>query len=279
MANPGINLASKYSDKVNERFTKKSVTQAVTHTDYDWDGVNTVNIYTIPTVAMGNYTRSGTNRYGAPAELQDSVFPYTLTRDRSFTFTIDRGNKIDSMNIRETGKALARQNDEVIVPEIDIYRLSTWSASATANGGVPTAVAITSGNAYSMFLNGQKYLDDNLVPLEGRTAFVTPTYYNFLKLDPSFLKASDVGQNILINGQIGELDGTRIVKVPTSWMPAKTPFIITHNSSMCAPMKLQDFKVHDNPPGINGWLVEGRIYYDAFIMPSRLKATYAHLEP
>ena len=152
------------------------------------------------------------------------------------------------------------------MPEIDIYRLAKWSASALANGGTPTATAITAANAYAQFLNGQKYLDDNLVPQEGRTAFVTPSMYNFLKLDPTFLKASDVGQNMLINGQVGEVDGIRIVKVPTSWMPLKTPFIITHSSTMCSPMKLQDFKTHDNPPGINGWLVEGRIYYDAFLM-------------
>jgi hypothetical protein len=273
-----INLASKYSDKVNERFSKKSVTQAVTHNEYDWSGVNTVNIYTIPTVAMGDYTRSGAARYGTASELQDVLTPFTLTRDRSFTFTIDRGNKMDSMGVREAGKALARQNDEVIVPEIDIYRLSKWQASAAANGGVSTATNITAANAYSSFLTGNAYLDNNLVPMEGRTAFVTPSMYNFLKLDPTFLKASDMGQNMLINGQVGEVDGVRIVKVPASWMPTKTPFIITHSSTMCSPMKLQDFKTHDNPPGINGWLVEGRIYYDAFVMPAKLKGTYAHLE-
>ena len=65
-----INLASKYSDKVNERFTKKSVTSAVTHNEYDWSGVQTVNIYTIPTVAMVDYTRSGSVRYGTASEFQ-----------------------------------------------------------------------------------------------------------------------------------------------------------------------------------------------------------------
>jgi N4-gp56 family major capsid protein len=273
-----VNLASKYSSQVDERFKLKSLTQAATHQDYDWDGVKTVNVYSIATSAMNDYTRTGTGRYGVAAELDDTVATYTLAKDRSFTFTIDQGNRKDSMNVKEAGKALARQHDEVVVPEIDIYRLTKWNAAAVANGGVPTATNITTSNAYSSFLTAQAYLDDNKVPQEGRISFVTPGYLNKIKQDSTFLKASDLGQKALINGQVGEIDGVAIVKAPTSYFPAKTPFIIVHKSAMCAPKKLQDYKIHDNPPGINGNLVEGRIYYDAFILDSRKKAVYSWLE-
>jgi hypothetical protein len=77
---------------------------------------------------------------------------------------------------------------------------------------------------------------------------------------------------------VGEVDGVKIVKAPSSYFPAKTPFIIVHKSAMCAPKKLQDYKIHENPPGINGNLVEGRIYYDAFILDSRKKAVYSWKE-
>jgi N4-gp56 family major capsid protein len=273
-----VNLASKYSSNVDERFKLKSLTESATHQNYDWDGVKTVNVYSIATSAMNNYTRTGTGRYGVAAELDDTVATYTLSRDRSFTFTIDQGNRKDAMNVKEAGKALARQNDEVVVPEIDIYRLSTWQAAAAANGGVPAATNITTSNAYSSFLTAQAYLDDNKVPVDGRISFVTPGFLNKIKQDSTFLKASDLGQKALINGQVGEIDGVAIVKAPTSYFPAKTPFIIVHKSAMCAPKKLQDYKIHDNPPGINGNLVEGRIYYDAFVLDSRKKAVYSWLE-
>ncbi|WHY76070.1 P22 phage major capsid protein family protein [Neobacillus sp. WH10] len=273
-----VNLATKYSDKVDERFKLKSLTEAATHQEYDWDGVKTVNIYNISTSAMNDYTRSGTARYGVAAELDDTVTPFTITKDRSFTFTIDQGNKKDSMNVREAGKALARQHDEVVVPEIDTYRLTKWDAAAVANSGVPTATNITTSNAYSSFLQATQYLDDNKVPSEGRIAFCTPAYINKVKQDPAFIKASEIAQNLLIKGQVGEIDGVAIVKVITPYMPAKTPFIIVHKSAMCAPKKLQDYKIHENPPGINGNLVEGRIYYDAFILPSRVKSIYSWKE-
>jgi N4-gp56 family major capsid protein len=274
-----VNLASKYSSKVDERFALKSLTEAATHQDYDWDGVKTVSIYNISTSAMNDYSRTGSTRYGTAAELDDTVTTYTLAKDRSFTFTIDAGNQEDSMNVRDAGKALARQNDEVVVPEIDIYRLGKWAAAATANSGVGGGAGtdITTSTAYSSFLDRNAYLDDNKVPQDGRVCFATPKYYNQLKQDPTFIKASEIAQNMLIKGQVGEVDGVAIVKVPTSYMPAKTPFIIVHKSAMCAPKKLQDYKIHENPPGINGNLVEGRIYYDAFVLNSRVKAVTSWL--
>lgn len=273
-----VNLAAKYSSKVDERFKLKSLTEVAVNQDYDWDGVNSIKVYSIPTVAMGTYTRSGLSRYGTPAELDDTIATYTLTRDRAFTFAIDKGNKQDSMNVRDAGKALARQHDEVIAPEIDIYRLAALVTTAAANAGRPTATNITASNAYSSFLTANAYLDENKVPQVGRVAFVTPAFYNFIKLDPTFMKASDAAMGKLNSGHVGDIDGVPIVKVPSTYFPTKTPFIITHKSAMVAPKKLEDYKIHDNPPGINGNLVEGRIIYDAFVLATRVKAMYAWLE-
>ena len=271
-----VNLASSYAKKVDERFYLASLTEQSVHQDFSWEGVNAINVYSIAVAAMNNYTRSGSARYGTAAELDDTVANYLLTRDRSFTFTIDRGNHIDSQMVREAGKALARQLHEVVTPEIDIYRLTKYAAAATANSGDSAAVVITATNAYSSLLDGGVYLDENKVPRTGRVAYVKPSFYKFLKLDNSFIKASDMGQKMLINGQVGEVDGIAIVLVPSSYLPANREFILVHKSAMCAPKKLQDYKTHDNPPGVNGWLVEGRIYYDAFVLDSRKKAVYAH---
>lgn len=112
-----INLASQYSKKVDERFKLKSLTNVAVNKDYDWVGVNSINVYSIPTVAMNDYTASGTGRYGTPAELQNTIQTMTVTKDRSFTFTIDRKNYQDTQMVMEAGKALARQIDEVIVPK------------------------------------------------------------------------------------------------------------------------------------------------------------------
>jgi N4-gp56 family major capsid protein len=270
-----VNLASKYSSKVDERFKLKSLTEAAVNQNYDWDGVNSVTVYGVSTVPMNDYSMTGATRYGTATELGNTTQTMVLNRDRSFTFTIDRKNYQDTQMVMESGKALARQIDEVVTPEIDIYRLAAMSAAGISAGNTATA-AVTASNAYSVLLNGGVALDEDKVPQAGRIAFVTPTFYSLLKLDNAFIKASEIGQNILINGQVGEVDGVKIVKVPSTYLPANTAFIITHQIATVAPKKLEDYKTHDNPPGVNGWLVEGRLRYDAFVLNNKQNAIYVH---
>ena len=270
----GINLAEKYSGKVAERFKMQSLATAFTNRDYDWDGVKTLHVYSIPTVALNNYNRTlGANRYGTPAELQDDEQTLTVTQDKSFTFIIDKGNKMDQMNVKDAGKALRREIDEVIVPTQDRYVFNVIAESAkpvTAQG------AISKANAYEKFLDGQTALDNALVPAAGRVAAVNASTLAKLKQDSAFVLASDMGQKMKINGLVGELDGVKIVKVPDNYLPTGCEFIITHPSVTVKAEKLKDYKIHNNPPGISGNLVEGRIYYDAFVLEAKSNGIYAH---
>lgn len=267
-----INYASKYADKIDERFALGAVTTSAVNNDYDFIGVKTVNVYSIPTSAMNNYNANGTNRYGTPEELGNTVQELTLSQDRSFTFTIDRGNYNDTQMVNAAGTALQRQINEVITPELDKYRLSKMAAEA----GKTATLAVTSENAYDAFLDGTVELTNQRVPEEGRIAFVTASYYKLIKLDPSFIKQSDLSQQTVMKGKIGEVDGIPLIIVPDSYLPENTAFIITHKSATVAPVKLSEYKIHDNPPGINGWLVEGRVYYDAFVLDNKAAAIYVH---
>lgn len=269
-----INYAVKYSTQIDERFKLASVTTGAVNQDYNFTGVKTVQVYTIPTVGMNDYTREGNSRYGTPEELQDTLQELTMSRDRSFTFTIDKGNNEDQMNVKEAGKALTRQIEEVIVPEIDIYRLAKIAAGA---GAVSSALAITKDNAYEAFLDGVNALTEAKAPMGGRIAYISPAFYKAIRLDDSFIKASDIAQNMLLTGQVGKIENIPLISVPSSYMPADTAFIITNPIACCAPIKLAEYKVHDNPPGVNGWLVEGRVYYDAFVLNNKKGAIYKHV--
>lgn len=270
------NLATKYSKKVDERFSLLSLTENVMNKDYDWNGVDTVVIYGVDTVAMGDYKRAGNNRYGTPDDLGTTTQTMKLTKDRAFTYVIDKGNHIQSEMVTEAGKALARQIRERQVPEVDMYRLEKMVIAAVANGATSNT-ALTKNNAYEAFLAGTEWMGDHKI-LNGYVAFVTTKFYNLIKQDPAFIKASDMGQKVAFNGQVGEIDGCPIIKVPSAYMPAKVPFVIIHKSVMVSPKQLAEHKTHDNPPGINGWLTEGRIIYDAFVRDQKKDGIYAHVE-
>lgn len=268
-----IEYAAKYSGKVDERFTIASLTDRAVNKDYDFVDVNVVKVYSVPTVALGDYTTTGTSRYGTPEDLGNSVQTLTLEQDKAFTFVIDRKAEDDTMGVMQAGRALRRQVDEVIIPEVDKYRLKIMATKAGTNSD---ATAITKANAYDALLAGTNTLLDAGVPSTGRIAYVTPAYYKALKQDSSFIQASDVAQNMLITGSVGMVDGVNIVPVPTSYMPADTAFILTHRIATVSPVKLESYKIHDNPPGIDGKLVEGRIRFDAFVLKNKEKAIYVH---
>lgn len=265
-----INYASKYAQRIDERFAKEALSGSAINQDFDFVGVKTVNIYSVPTSEMHDYTKSGTNRYGTPEELENSVQEMTMSQDRSFTFTIDRGNYNDTQMSNAAGAALQRQLREVVIPEIDTYRF----AKICANAGTTATGTITNENAYDAFIDGTTALVDNKVPLAGAVAYVSSAYFKLIKLDPSFIKQSDIAQNIAIRGQLGMIDGIPIVVLPKSYIPAGVNFFITNRIATTAPVKLSEYKIHDNPPGINGWLIEGRVYHDAFVLNNKKKAIY-----
>ena len=268
---PTINYAEKYSPIVDERFTLGSLTGGMVNNEYEWIGVETVNVFSIPTAQMNNYTLTGSSRYGVPAELENAVQEMKVSQDRSFTFTIDRKSHDDTMMTMEAGRALRRQIEEVCIPEVDTYRIAAYVAGCkTAH--VHTSADVTALNAYPLFLAAQEDLDNEKVPQGGRFAIVSPAFLNFLKQNENFIKQSDMSQRIMITGVVGECDGVMIVKAPSSYFPAGIMCIVTNRMVMPSPVKLQDYKIHIDPPGINGWLVEGRLRYDSFILDEKAGA-------
>ena len=99
-----------------------------------------------------------------------------------------------------------------------------------------------------------------------------------LKKDRSFPFAlnkldTDVGQDMRIKGVIGILDGAAVVKVPAVRLPKDFGFMLAHPSATVAPTKLEDYTIHQNPPGISGSLVEGRICMTLLFWRTRRRAS------
>lgn len=269
-----INLASKFVDKTTELLKAKAKTTSIVNTDWSWDGVNAINVYTLTDPTMNTYNPNGANRYGSPNEVQDTKQTFTLTRDRSWTNTIDMINYQDTLEIRKPAKFLAQATKNVLVPEIDTYRLATLATAGaltsagpngtiTARNAIVAAGASTAANAYTNFLTMNADITNNEAPEDGRAAVMVPSYYNLLK-QGGFILDSDAAYHDLKSGSLGTVDGVQVVICPSSRMPSATDLIITHPINMAAPEKLRDYTVHKNPPGVNGYLIEFRIRYDSF---------------
>lgn len=270
-----IELATKYLPYVDELFTKESKKDLLTNQDFSFDGADTVKIYKVSTSEMNDYGRRGAengnwSRYGKVMDLDATTETMVLRKDRSFTFAIDTLDTNETAGQLEGAAALARQVREVVIPEVDTYTYGIM----TSDAGTTVTESLTSENIYETIINGSKALDDALVPEEGRVLVVTPETYRLMKLNKEIVMDTNVGSEDRKKGVIGILDGAMVIKVPASRLPENFGFMLVHPSATVAPTKLEDYKLHDNPPGINGTLVEGRIVYDAFVMENKAKAIY-----
>jgi hypothetical protein len=262
------NYSAAHLKVLDERYHLKSKTDLIVNKGIrlDFNGKNSVTIYNVDVVAENDYVRSGTNRFGALVELGTGTQTFTLSQDKAFTFTIDRGNYEDSQMVTEVAKAVKRQQDEISTPATDIYRLGVLSAYAIANTqGVLAGSAVTYQTIYQLILAQQAAMSEAKVPEDGRVLFITPTNHNLLKRDPEFIKDCDTSAKDLKKGIVGEVDGLTIVKLPSSYFVAKFEFLIVKDDLLVSPMKFNSVRTLDDVQGIDGWVAEGRRYYDAFV--------------
>ena len=271
-----INLVTRYLPYVDEIFTKESKKSLLTNQDFNWTGAHTVKVYKVTTSAMQDYRRNPSpgftgSRYGTVQDLDATTEEFTLKKDRSFTFAIDKLDKDETGNVLNGASALARQQRQVVIPEVDTY---VYSVMTTGAGHKPDPVTLTEENIYTEILKAGNALDNADVPEDGRQLVVTPDVFVLMKRCKDIIMETNIGNDLRLKGVIANLDGANVIKVPAARLPKNFGFMLAHPVATVAPTKLEDYKIHEDPPGISGSLVEGRICYDAFVLENKAKAIY-----
>ena len=272
-----VELVAKYGPYTDEMFAAESKLSLLTNSDYDFTGAHSVKVYKISTAEMNNYARNvdeakdvTLSRFGALLDLDTSCEELLLSKDRSFIFNIDLLDKDETARQLEESSALARQLREFVIPEIDTY---VYDKMVKGAGTTADVAEFTASNIYDKILEGSEVLDDNEVPEIERALVVTPFVYSLLKKCAVFDNA-DIGVEMRKLGVIGILDGMVTVKVPASRLPDGFGFMIAHPSATVAPIKLEDYGIHENTPISSGTIVTGRVVYDAFVLDNKAKGIY-----
>ena len=266
-----VNLAQKYSDKLDQAFSHGSYTDDFVNKNYDFDGVKTVNVYTATTVALKDYDRTATgDRYGGNNELQDVLTPYTLTKDRTFKLTIDDGNAKQQVMAKRAGAIMKAQLQEQVAPEIDKYRIAV---AATGANAVNQKITATAGKAYLDVLKMSEFLDETQAPIAGRVLYVTPKFYTMIKDNiVTTTHGSEYISKLIGRGFVGELDGVPVVKVPTSYMPTKTYAVMWHKDAILGAKQIMKTRIIPDSELVDGTVLTGRFLYDAFVLNGKKNA-------
>ena len=267
-----INLASKYSDEIASTFSGGSFIKGKTATTFDLTGVKTLKVYTPVTVDEVDYVREGASRYGAPVEMQDTVQELTMTQDKAFTLTIDKGNNLDQNLVKRAADMLRLQLKEKSAPAADKYAFKRFAhmAGTIVQSGKPTK-----SNIISLIGEGMQVLDDGLVPPDGRYLYISSEMHKLICLSDEFTAIDPLGAKSVSKGICGEVLGMEVVRVPESYMPKNCWMLIAHKDAVLMPYKIADAKVHEDPVGVSGALIEGRHYYDAFVLGAKCAGVYA----
>jgi len=264
------NLTTKFAPLIDEVFVPAQITDAGTNQNYKWDGAKTIDVTGIVTQDLADYDR-GTG-FGNFTSIDNTSQVLTLRKDRYFNISLDRMDEDES--VLNAGNIMSAQLKEKVQPEVEAYRLAEIIDGTTAGNKITAAAKLDKTNAYEEFLRVNEKLDDALAPATGRVAYVTPAFYNLIKQSADFIKASDMGQAMLKAGVLGEVDGVQIIKTPKPWLKKGTKqyeCVIVHNSVTVAPIKLQMLRVITDSELLDGTLMQGRIYYDAFVLDHKKK--------
>lgn len=271
-----ISLVTQFLPYVDELFSTESKKSLLTNQDFSWSGAHSIKIFKVGTSEMADYNRNPASgftgsRYGTIEDLDASTEEFMLKKDRSFTFAIDKLDNDETAQQLAAASALARQQRQVVIPEVDSYVYGVMCAGA---GHKPAAVSITAENIYDEIIKGNNELDNAEVPETGRYLTVTPDVYVLMKKCKDIVMETDIANELRIKGVIAMIDGLSVIKIPATRLPAGFGFMIAHPCATVAPTKLEDYKIHADPPGISGSLVEGRICYDAFVLENKTKGIY-----
>ena len=248
-----INLATKYAAAAQERFYKDSFTQSSFSKDLDMEftGVRTVRSTRWTPRPSTITPAAAPTRYGTPQELTDNLQEYIMTQDKAFTYTIDKGNAREQFNVKQAGASLKRQLREVVTPYIDRYRMNVWAQKAgiiTALTAAPRQVHHC-GPDYGRHRGPwmKHWPPPRAVPCTSPTPGITRCSSSATNFSPwkswagrPWPAASSVSSTAMA-----------VKKVPSSYMPKDVYFMIVTKGSAISPMKLNDYKIHSDPPGIS----------------------------
>lgn len=269
-----INLTKKASNKVVERFNIASVTEGLFTAKYNWTGVATVQVYTVDNLPLQDYdkTKMAESRFGPLTEVGDTIQEMTVTDDKSFNGSIDKGNNTSQMMTKSASSIMKRTTEEVLIPYTDKYRLKKLAEGA---GIKKYSVALTKSNAIETLLTAGAEMSNEKVPKKGRVLYIGETEAIKIKLADQVIGVDKMAEKSIVNGVCGIIDGMQVRIVPDSYMPDGTVFLIVHKGVACAPKKIETFRILPDHPDIDGHVVQGRFLHDCFVLETQNKGIYA----
>lgn len=288
-----IALANKFQPILDEIYKRESLTarmDALTK-PVNFAGANVVSVFKTNPIGLGTYSRVT----GYPAgQIVGAWETLTLSTERGRAFTIDRMDDEETLGMAFGTLASEFIRTEV-APELDAYRFAKYAGTANINK-VSAAAALDANTIIAALDAGKLALDEDDVPRDGRILYISDACLNYLEGKVSRFLANENG----VDRRVMKFDGMDVVMVPqTRFYTGVTlnagadvdaggysktggkhdiNFMIIHPTSVLQVTKHAALKVFepDENQTSDGYLVQYRIYHDAFVYANKLDGIYLH---
>jgi N4-gp56 family major capsid protein len=193
-----------WSQNLNRQLRKARNMAALTNADYEGDisdRGDTVKITRPSSISIKDYDGSVT--YDDPSSTQQTL---TITEARYFAFGIDDVDAVQANSdlvsnfTEEAGESMADDDDEYIAGHYTDVHADNVIAKDN----------ITESNVYEKLVEAGKRLDAKNVPSSGRVAALSAEMLSLLRKADEFIKASDLGDEVVQTGAIGMAAGFSI---------------------------------------------------------------------
>jgi hypothetical protein len=293
MAN-SIALAEKFLPILDEVYKSASVTAFLDSQirQLDHSAANEVQIFKTSMVGMGTYDKAT----GYPAgDVTGAWETIQLTKSRGRAFSIDRMDNEETLGMA-FGTLAGEYIRTAVVPEIDASRFAAWAGTSDIQTTTGAALSTASNVLAAIDVAAQK-LDDEDVPLEGRSLFISSALWRLLN--------ASVTRSLTNEGEfdrrLGRLDEMNVVRVPagrfytqvtldaggtsdaggfskTASTGRNINFMLVHNQAIWQAVKLNSLKIFtpDENQTADAWLFQHRAYHDAGAYDNKVKGIYLH---
>lgn len=201
--------AEAWSKRVITRLDQINVMLPLVNRDYEGEikGVgSTVHVRTYGDVSMVSYTRGGTLNYENLAPAKE---PMVISDAKAFAIAVDDLDDAQmDLNALDgyAKRAAVAINNVVDAKCLSKYGLAHASNRITNSG---SAYTLSTSNAYTLFVDAGKALDNMNAPQQGRWAVVGPNWRSMLLKDTNyFVRATDIGDSVIRSGSIGGRERT-----------------------------------------------------------------------
>ena len=289
-----IALASKFQPILDEVYKKGSLTARMDAPTkpVEFGAANQVKVFKTSIIGMGDYSRST----GYPAgDVNGTWETLTLSKERGRAFSIDRMDDDETLG-QAFGTLAGEYMRTAVIPEIDAYRFHAYSQASNIQK-VSAGATLAANSILGAIDAAVEALDNYEVPSEGRLLYLSHSCFRFLNAAISRTLSNESSAD----RRLFSLDGMTVIPVPQGRFYTKIAldagetsdaggfakdvaagkelnFMLLHPSAVLQATKLNSLKIFspDENQASDGWLVQHRIYHDAFVYENKAKGIYIH---